>query len=233
MKNERIQNLKNEKKTIEQKLQYKQEWLKSFELRKETRIQNLKKRRKEIELNNRTLPDNRKIYSLLTDYDLFPSEFLFSSYSFKTNWIRENFNVEDWKNKIIKLIDNGIKKKDDNYKVIFQEEQIAFEILRNKINVYNNFLLQINKMDHTFCLMLEYCFLLSFGTFSKLSPQIKSFLNFKYSILNVNEILQDKTDVVIKYGKQSFISKAVIFLVKLRKSIIKKDKQNMELNINT
>jgi hypothetical protein len=80
--------------------------------------------------------------------------------------------------------------------------------------------------------MLEYRFLLSFGTFSKLSPQIKSFLNFKYSVLNVNEILQDKTDVVIKYGKQSFISKAVIFLVKLRKSIIKKDKQNMELNIN-
>jgi hypothetical protein len=68
--------------------------------------------------------------------------------------------------------------------------------------------------------MFEYCVYLSCGSASKLSPQIKSYLNFKYDILNKNEILSEKSEVIEKYGKQSFIGRATEILIKVKKNIL-------------
>jgi hypothetical protein len=68
--------------------------------------------------------------------------------------------------------------------------------------------------------MFEYCVSLSLGFASKLSPQIKSYFIFKYDILNKNEILSEKSEVIEKYGKQSFIGRAIEILIKVKKNIL-------------
>jgi hypothetical protein len=71
--------------------------------------------------------------------------------------------------------------------------------------------------------MFEYHVALSNKNISRLSVQIKSFLNAKYAILNKDEILADKQPKTLKYGKDSFINNSTKILLKVNNNILNAD----------